>query len=126
MESDKDICTVELKLSKKEIEALKLIDIEELKPKVCAKKMNLKMNEFENILSNARYKIAKEIYYNNCIKIVIEEEIPEDDTLYFTFRCAVCGTIYKVNGYEEKIACPLCLSNKVMSAKEAGFNKKSY
>lgn len=126
MESDKDIYTMELRLSKKEIEAIKLRDIEELKPKLCAKKMNLKMNEFENVLNNARYKIAKEIYYNNCIKIVIEENSLEEDTLYFTFRCAVCGTIYKVNGYEEKIACPLCLSNKVISTKEAGFWKKSY
>ena len=125
MEIEKDICTVDLKLSKKEIEAIKLRDIEDLKPKLCAKKMNLKIDEFENILNNARYKIAKEIYYNNCIKIVIEEEIQEDE-LYFTFRCAVCGTIYKINGYEDKIACPLCLSNKVMSAKEAGFYKKSY
>ncbi|MDO7205616.1 DUF134 domain-containing protein [Paraclostridium bifermentans] len=64
------------------MEAIKLRDIEDLKPKLCAKKMNLKIDEFENILNNARYKIAKEIYYNNCIKIVIEEEIKEEDALY--------------------------------------------
>ena len=126
MEIEKDIFAVDLKLNKREIEAIKLRDIKALKPKACAKKMNLKIDEFENILNNARYKIANEIYENNCIKVVIEDDISQDNTLYFTFRCAVCGTIYKVDGYEDKILCPLCLSNKVMSAKEAGFYKKSY
>ena len=125
MTENRDLQKTEVKLSKLELEAIKLVDIEKIKVKKCAKKMKITVDEFEEILNSARTKIAKNILDGNTIKIIVEEE-QIDNTLYFTFRCAVCGTIYKINGYEDKIACPLCLSNKVMSAKEAGFYKKSY
>lgn len=125
MKGEKDIRNVEVKLSKKEMEAIKLMDIKHLKAKNCAKKMKLNKNEFDPILKSARNKIANKIIDNSFIKITVEEELV-DNTLYFTFRCATCGTIYKVTGYEDKVQCPLCLSNKVMSAKEAGFHKISY
>ena len=116
---------IELKLKKEEIEAIKLVDIEKIKIKTCAKKMKITVEEFNETLNSARTKIAKSIGKDNVIKIILEEE-QIDNNLYFTFRCATCGTIYKVTGYEERIACPLCTSNKVMSAEEAGFDKKSY
>lgn len=120
-----DYKTIELKLRKEEIEAIKLVDIEKLKLKNCAKKMKMTVDEFNELLNNARTKLAKNITEGNIIKISIEEEVI-DNTLYFTFRCATCGTIYKVTGCEERVQCPLCYSNKVMSAEEAGFDKKSY
>ncbi|GAA0863712.1 DUF134 domain-containing protein [Paraclostridium tenue] len=116
---------IELKLKKEEIEAIKLVDIERIKIKTCAKKMKMTTEEFNETLNSARTKIAKSIGKDSIIKIILEEE-QIDNNLYFTFRCATCGTIYKVTGYEERIACPLCTSNKVMSAEEAGFDKKSY
>ncbi|MGL5756546.1 MAG: DUF134 domain-containing protein [Paraclostridium sp.] len=115
----------EIKLSKAELEAIKLVDIEKIKIKTCAKKMKLTLAEFNETLESARTKIAKNIDDGKTIKIILEE-VEIDKTLYFTFRCAICGTIYKVTGYEERIICPLCESNKVMSLEESGFDEKSY
>ena len=126
MSEDKDLKPLEIRLKKEEVEAIKLVDIQKNKIKNAAKKMKLSIEEFNVILQSGRGKIAKYIDEGNTIKILIEEDEPVDDTLYFTFRCAICGTIYKVTGYEERVQCPLCFSNKVMSAQEAGFYKKSY
>ncbi|MRZ78963.1 DUF134 domain-containing protein [Paeniclostridium sordellii] len=125
MTENRDLQKTEVKLSKLELEAIKLVDIEKIKVKKCAKKMKITVDEFEEILNSARTKIAKNILDGNTIKIIVEEE-QIDNTLYFTFRCATCGTIYKVTGYEERIHCPLCESNKVMSLEESGFDKKGY
>ncbi|MDU1454920.1 MAG: DUF134 domain-containing protein [Paeniclostridium sordellii] len=125
MTENRDLQKTEVKLSKLELEAIKLVDIEKIKVKKCAKKMKITVDEFEEILNSARTKIAKNILDGNTIKIIVEEE-QIDNTLYFTFRCATCGTIYKVTGYEESIHCPLCESNKVMSLEESGFDKKGY
>ena len=100
--------------------------MQQIKIKNCARKMKISVDEFNKILNNGRSKLAKYISEGNTITILIEEDEAIDTTLYFTFRCAVCGTIYKVTGYEDKVECPLCFSNKVMTAEEAGFNKKSY
>lgn len=126
MSEYKDLKELEVKLKKEEIEAIKLVDIEKIKIKNCAKKMKLSIEEFTQILESGRYKLAKFINEGNIIKILIEEDELIDENIYFTFRCATCGTIYKVTGYEERVECPLCFSNKVMSAEEAGFDKKSY
>ncbi|MGL5752161.1 MAG: DUF134 domain-containing protein [Paraclostridium sp.] len=126
MSENIDLKQIEVRLKKEEIEAIKLVDIEKIKIKNCAKKMKISVDEFTQILNSARSKLAKNINEGNIIKIVIQEEEPIDNTLYFTFRCATCGTIYKVTGHEERVICPLCSSNKVMSAEEAGFDKKSY
>ncbi|WP_373600881.1 DUF134 domain-containing protein [Paraclostridium bifermentans] len=126
MKNDNTTCKSEIRLTKNEIEAIKLVDIDNLKIKNCAKKMNLSVDDFEKLLKSARYKIAKEMYDKNIINIIEEKEQPTDDTLYIFFRCAVCGTIYKLTGKEESVQCPMCLSNKIMDVKEAGFCKKNY
>lgn len=126
MSESSNLKQLELRLKKEEIEAIRLVDIEKMKIKNCAKKMKMSVDEFTELLNSARTKLAKSIKEGNIIKVLIEEDEPIDDTLYFTFRCATCGTIYKVTGYEERVECPLCFSNKVMSAEEAGFDKKSY
>lgn len=126
MSEDEYLKALEVRLKKEEIEAIKLVDIKKLSIKNCAKKMKISTEKFKSLLESGRSKIAQNIAEGNIIKIVIEEEEPIDDTLYFTFRCATCGTIYKVSGYEERVQCPLCCSNKVMSSEEAGFCKKNY
>lgn len=126
MSEQVDLSKFEIRLKKEEIEAIRLVDIEKIKIKNCAKKMKISLDEFNEILNNARTKIANYIYEGNIIEILLEEDEPIDNNTYFTFRCATCGTIYKVTGYEERVECPLCFSNKVMSAEEAGFDKKSY
>lgn len=126
MSEQLDLSKLEIRLKKEEIEAIRLVDIEKMKIKNCAKKMKISVDEFNEILNNARTKIANYIYEGNIIEILLEEDEPIDNNTYFTFRCATCGTIYKVTGFEERVECPLCFSNKVMSAEEAGFDKKSY
>lgn len=123
MDEDKQIKLLELSLKEEEIEAIKLVDIKKLKIKSCAKKMKISTQKFKEILESGREKIAKTLENGNTVKILIEEDEPIDNTLYLIFRCATCGTIYKVTGYEEKIACPLCFSSKVMSLEESGLLK---
>ena len=65
---------IELKLKKEEIESIKLVDIEKIKIKTCAKKMKMSAEEFNETLNSARTKIAKSIGKDNVIKIILEEE----------------------------------------------------
>ncbi len=125
MKNDSTICKSEIRFTKNEIEAIKLVDIDNLNIKSCAKKMNLNKDKFEELLNNARKKIAKEIYDKNIINRIEEKDEPIDNTIYIFFRCAVCGTVYKLTGQEEKVKCPMCFSNKIMDVKEAGFYKKN-
>ncbi|MCR8744146.1 DUF134 domain-containing protein [Romboutsia lituseburensis] len=105
-----------------EIEAIKLIDIDNLKNKKCARKLKVSTDEFSNLVLSARKKMATSIIEN--IPIIIDEYLPEKKiTTICKFRCAVCGEIYTVNYLNNKIACPLCNSNKIMTNKEAGFCK---
>lgn len=111
-----------IKITPIEVEAIKLIDIENLKNKRCAKRLKMSDDQFSNIVLSARKKMATSIIEN--IPITIEESIPEKKiTTICKFRCAVCGEIYMVNYLNNEIICPLCNSNKVMTNKEAGFCK---
>ncbi|CEH34261.1 DUF134 domain-containing protein [Romboutsia lituseburensis] len=111
-----------IKITPIEVEAIKLIDIENLKNKRCAKRLKMSDDEFSDLVLSARKKIATSIIEN--IPITIEENIPEKKiTTICKFRCAVCGETYMVNYLNNKIACPLCNSSKVMTNKEAGFCK---
>lgn len=111
-----------IKITPIEIEAIKLVDIENLKNKRCAKRLKMSNDQFSNIVLSARKKMATSIIEN--IPITIEESIPEKKiTTICKFRCAVCGEIYMVNYLNNEIICPLCNSNKVMTNKEAGFCK---
>ncbi|MEG2787794.1 MAG: DUF134 domain-containing protein, partial [Romboutsia sp.] len=73
MNGDINLQQIEIKLSKKELEAIKLVDIEKIKTKTCAKKMKLSLDEFTEILESARIKIAKNLDEGNIIKIILEE-----------------------------------------------------
>lgn len=111
-----------IKITPIEIEAIKLIDIENLKNKRCAKRLKISDDEFSDIVLSARKKMATSIIEN--IPIIIEENINQKKiTTICKFRCAVCGEIYMVNYLNNKIACPLCNSSKIMANKEAGFCK---
>lgn len=111
-----------IKITPIEIEAIKLVDIENLKNKRCAKRLKMSNDQFSNIVLSARKKMATSIIEN--IPITIEESIPEKKiTTICKFRCAICGEIYMVNYLNNEIICPLCNSNKVMTNKEAGFCK---
>lgn len=117
----------EIELSKIEIQAIKLKDIEGYSDKKCSKIMGITVKDFEKIICKARKKVAIALDDGRCIKIIIkEEEIKEDlsDLKACKFRCATCGYIYYVNYEFQEIVCPKCNSTKVMSSEEAGFFKK--
>ena len=50
MTENRDLQKTEVKLSKLELEAIKLVDIEKIKVKKCAKKMKITVDEFEEII----------------------------------------------------------------------------
>lgn len=112
----------EVEIKMKELEAMKLKDIENLKDKACAKKMGISLDVFEELISCGRRKLATALVECRAINI-IDEEIKDEEviTTMCSFRCAVCGNLYSINYLKDKIFCPKCLSTKVMSLEESGF-----
>ena len=113
--------TVEITLN--EIQAIKLMDVDGLKDKKCAKKMKISTDEFNKLIANARKNIAVALLEGKVIKIIDEITIEDEITTLCKFRCAVCGEIYIIDYTQSKIECPTCFSIKIMTNKEAGFSK---
>ena len=113
--------TVEITLN--EIQAIKLMDVDGLKDKKCAKKMKISTDEFNKLIVNARKNIAVALLEGKVIKIIDEITIEDEITTLCKFRCAVCGEIYIIDYTQSKIECPMCFSIKIMTNKEAGFSK---
>ena len=119
----------EVKLTKEEIKAISLKDINGYSSKKCSKQMGIDIKEFETLINSARKKIALAISDATSIKVTIEEKVEEikenlEDGKVCKFRCATCGYIYYVNYENGVIRCPKCSSIKVMTSGEAGFTKK--
>lgn len=114
--------TVEITLN--EIQAIKLMDVDGLKDKKCAKKMKISTDEFNKLIANARKNIAIALLEGKVIKIIDEITIEDEITTLCKFRCAVCGEIYIIDYTQSKIECPMCFSIKIMTNKEAGFSKE--
>ncbi|HSQ88370.1 DUF134 domain-containing protein [Romboutsia sp.] len=119
----KDEKIEEVEITSKEMQAIKLIDVYGLKDKKCAKKMKISMHEFEELITNARKKIATALIEGKTIKIIDLKPIENKITTLCKFRCAVCGEIYTINYTQSKISCPLCFSSNIMTNEEAGFCK---
>jgi len=113
--------TVEITLN--EIQAIKLMDVDGLKDKKCAKKMKISTDEFNKLVANARKNIAVALLEGKVIKIIDEITIEDEITTLCKFRCAVCGEIYIIDYTQSEIECPMCFSSKIMTNKEAGFSK---
>ena len=114
---------IEVELTLREIEAIRLTDLECLNDKKVAKKMDLTLDELKKLLNNARKKISRALVDGIAIKIIDKEEVKEEITTLCKFRCAICGEIYTVNYLNSEIVCPLCNSNKIMTNEDAGFCK---
>jgi len=113
--------TVEITLN--EMQAIKLMDVDGLKDKKCAKKMKISTDEFNKLVANARKNIAVALLEGKVIKIIDEITIEDEITTLCKFRCAVCGEIYIIDYTQSEIECPMCFSSKIMTNKEAGFSK---
>lgn len=113
----------EIEITLKEMQAIKLVDVDGLKYKKSAKKMKISIYEFDKLITNARKNIAIALLEGKVIKFIDEITIEEEITTLCKFRCAVCGEIYIIDYTQSEIECPMCFSSKIMTNKEAGFSK---
>ena len=117
----------EIKLTKEEMEAINLKDVKGYTKRECSKKMGISRKNFQILIEEARKKISRALIEGKSIKLILEEEVEEEDlhdVKACKFRCAICGYIYYVNYEYQDIVCPKCNSRKVMSSEDAGFSKK--
>jgi len=113
----------EAEITLKEMQAIKLMDVDGLKDKKCAKQMKISIYEFNKLVDNARKNIAVALLEGKAIKIIDKITIEDEITTLCKFRCAVCGEIYIIDYTQSEIECPMCFSSKIMTNKEAGFSK---
>jgi predicted DNA-binding protein (UPF0251 family) len=109
----------EVTLKVEELEAMRLKDIEELSQEECAEKMQVSRQTFQNIIDEARKKVAIALSEGKAINI----SGGNYTTSHCKFRCLECGNIYDINFEQDKNACPECGSEKVRCGKKAEFCK---
>jgi predicted DNA-binding protein (UPF0251 family) len=95
----------EVLLSLDEIEAIRLVDLEQLYQTDAAEQMHISRQTLGNIIKNAHKKIADALINGKALRI----ETPKDSTMsgHFMF-CPACGSTFK-----DKLACPSCDSEKI-------------
>lgn len=110
----------EVNLKIEELEAMRLKDIEGLTQEECADKMHVSRQTFQNIIDEARKKVA--IALNGGYAININGGNYTRNIC--KMRCLSCNQLYEVN-YEEDIKrCPKCGSNKVECKNGNNFCKR--
>lgn len=111
-------CEVEeITLKIEELEAMRLKDIEELNQEECAERMQVSRQTFQNIIDNARKKVAIALTQGYAIHI---------SGGHYTagscrFKCLNCGKVYEINYDQERHTCPFCGSNEVVCEKKNRF-----
>ncbi|MCH3965961.1 MAG: DUF134 domain-containing protein [Clostridium sp.] len=110
----------EMVLKVEELEAMRLKDIEGLNQEECAKKMQVSRQTFQNIIDNARKKVAVALTEGNAIRI----NGGNYKATFCKFKCLNCGNVYEIKYENDKYACPVCGSNKVACSKKVGFCKR--
>ncbi|MBZ2175038.1 DUF134 domain-containing protein [Schnuerera sp. xch1] len=98
---------VELKIE--ELEAMRLKDIEGLSQQECADRMKVSRQTFQNIIDNARNKVAVALTEGLAINIKGGNFISS----YCEIKCESCNTIYRIKNVKDKKECPMCNSNKI-------------
>lgn len=110
----------EVVLKVEELEAMRLKDILKLNQEECAKKMNVSRQTFQNIISNAREKVALALTEGTAINITGGNYVLNKCEL----KCLTCGEIFKMNINEDKLICPTCGNKDIIcSKKEKGYFK---
>lgn len=111
----------EMKLKIEELEAMRLKDIENLSQEECAEKMNISRQTFQNIIDEARRKVAVALTEGKAISIVGGN---------YTFnicryKCNSCGNEFD-EAYEKDIhTCAKCGSTNVSCIDTGSFCMKS-
>lgn len=115
-------CEIEETVLKvEELEAMRLKDIEGLTQEECAEKMQVSRQTFQNIVDEARKKVATALIKGNAINISggnYTRNICE-------FKCLACGNVYKIKYEEDKQNCPECGSKEVICNKKSNFCRKT-
>lgn len=107
-------------LKVEELEAMRLKDIENLNQEDCAKKMEVSRQTFQNIIDNARKKVALALTAGKAIRI----QGGDYTTVLCKFKCLNCGTIYDINHKGDKYKCPHCGSEDIVCSKKADFCRR--
>ncbi|SFR86444.1 DUF134 domain-containing protein [Anaeromicropila populeti] len=109
----------EVILKVEELEAMRLKDIEGLNQEECAERMQVSRQTFQNIIDEARRKVAVALSEGKAININGGNYI----TSKCKFKCIECGTIYPIQYEQDKKSCPSCGSQEVMCGRKAEFCK---
>lgn len=114
-------CEVEeVVLKVEELEAMRLKDVEGLNQEECAERMRVSRQTFQNIIDDARKKVAVALTTGKAINI----SGGHYTTNICKFKCLNCGNIYDVNYEQDKNLCPSCGSRNVLCNKKVGFCHK--
>lgn len=100
-----------------ELEAMRLKDIEGLTQEECAERMQVSRQTFQNIIDEARKKVAAALIDGNAINISGGNYTRN----VCQYKCLSCGNIYEIKYEEDKYNCPKCGSREVMCSKKSNF-----
>lgn len=110
----------EIILKVEELEAMRLKDVEGLNQEECAERMQVSRQTFQNIIDEARNKVAVALSEGKAINITGGNY----KTSLCKFRCMECGEVYEINTGQDKKTCPACGSQEVICNKKAEICKK--
>ena len=114
----KEKCKLEeVVLKVEELQAMRLKDIEGLNQEECAEKMQISRQTFQNIIDNARKKVAIALSNGNAIRI----NGGEYTTNFCKFKCSGCGNTYDMKYEQDRNNCPSCGDKRVVCSKKADF-----
>ncbi|MDQ7096310.1 DUF134 domain-containing protein [Desulfosporosinus sp. PR] len=99
----------DVQLKVEELEAMRLKDIEELSQEECAARMQISRQTFQNIIDEARKKVARALIENRAITIGGGHYTKNVCNL----RCTSCGNVINATYEEHGRACPHCGSQRV-------------
>lgn len=105
----------EMQIKIEEVEALRLKDIEGLSQEECARKMEVSRQTFQNILEEARRKVATALVEGNAISIGGGRYTRNVCHL----RCLSCGKVQKISMEDNTKKCQHCRSSNIICFKRA-------
>lgn len=99
----------EIALKVEELEAMRLKDIEGLSQQECADRMGVSRQTFQNIIDNARNKVAVALTEGLAISIKGGNFTSSNCEV----KCKTCNKTYVIKYSRDRRECPSCNSNKI-------------
>jgi len=96
----------EIVLSIEELEAMRLKDVEGLTQQECADRMEISRQTFQNIIDEARYKVA--VALTKGLPITIKGGCFTSS--YCEIKCNNCNRTYFIKYPQDRKSCPICSS----------------